>query len=330
MTTTYKQAGVSIHAGNELVRRIKKIVSGSPASLTAIGGFSGLFALPKKLENFYLAGCCDGVGTKLKIAFLLEKHDTIGIDLVAMNVNDLLCSGAQPLFFLDYFACGKLKVGIAEKVIRGIQTGCEESECILLGGETAEMPGFYKKGEYDLAGFAVGMVQRRSALDGKKIQPGDFVLGLPSSGVHANGFSLIRKIFSRRELLKFGAELLTPTRIYVKQVLPLLSTLHAQRLPLLKGIAHITGGGWIENIPRLLPRGVQVEIKKGSWQVPEIFYRIQKKAQLSSLEMYKTFNMGIGLALVVAPERLARVSAVLKDGVILGKVTRGRAGVLFV
>src|SRR3989338_2809855 len=191
--TTYQESGVSIDAGNELVQRIKKIVSSSPLSSKAIGGFSGLFPLPKPLNSYYLSGCCDGVGTKLKIAFILHRHDTIGIDLVAMNVNDLICVGAKPLFFLDYFACGKLEVEVAEKVIQGIINGCEESGCTLLGGETAEMPGFYQPGEYDLAGFALGLVGQKEIVNGLRVRAGDVVIGLPSSGFHSNGYSLVRK-----------------------------------------------------------------------------------------------------------------------------------------
>lgn len=319
---TYKSAGVSIDAGDELVRRIKKIVSSSQ-SRSAIGGFSGLFPLPKKYGNICLAGCCDGVGTKLKLAFLLNKHDTIGIDLVAMNVNDLICSGAKPLFFLDYFACGKLDLNIAEKVIRGIQNGCKESNCVLLGGETAEMPGFYKKGEYDLAGFAVGIAESNRRFNKKYVYHNDIVIGVPSSGLHSNGFSLVRKIFSKQELVRMGKKLLLPTRIYVKEIMPLLSTG-------IKGIAHITGGGWIENIPRILPEGLQVEIKKNSWTIPEIFNQIQKKSKLSDFEMFRTFNMGIGLVLIIDKVKVSSVLKYLNDAVILGRVAKGDKGVIFV
>lgn len=325
MGVTYQQSGVSIDAGNELVRRIKKIVS-TGALPSAIGGFSGIFPLPSKSGQIFLSGCCDGVGTKLKIAFLLNQHDTVGIDLVAMNVNDLICTGAKPLFFLDYFACGKLEVGIAEKVIRGIQAGCEESDCVLLGGETAEMPGFYAKGEYDLAGFAIGMVEKKNILDPKKVKAGDVVIGLASSGIHSNGYSLVRKVFSERELIRHGQTLLAPTRIYVKSILSLLRQVGHR----VKGIAHITGGGWPENIPRVLPSGTQVKVKKESWPIPEIFHRIQKQGKIAEAEMFRTFNMGIGLVLVVDHSSIDRTLKILKEGYVLGEIKKGSSGVVFV
>ena len=236
---TYKDAGVDVDAGNALVDRIKKM---SPV----IGGFAGLFPMPKGHKQPMLVGCTDGVGTKLKIAFLADRHDTVGIDLVAMNVNDLLCCGARSLFFLDYFACGKLDVDVAEKVIKGIVEGCRQSECQLLGGETAEMPGFYQPGEYDLAGFAVGVVDKAKIIDGRTIRPGDVVLGLPSSGIHSNGYSLVRKVFSEKELTKRWKEFLEPTKIYHQTLKPLLKSSRS----VVKGMAHITGGGFIDNIPR--------------------------------------------------------------------------------
>lgn len=330
---TYEKAGVSIQRGNELVQKIKKIVSGSSISRSAIGSFSGLYPLKWGRRKIFLSGCCDGVGTKLKIAFLLDKHDTVGIDLVAMNVNDLICTGAKPLFFLDYFACGKLNPKIAEAVIRGIQKGCAQAGCVLLGGETAEMPGFYKEGEYDLAGFAIGIVEQTLPLkpDGqnRKISQGDLVLGLPSSGLHSNGFSLVRKIFSKRELRQMGNELLIPTRIYVKEVLPLLRTQDSQLTTAVKGIAHITGGGWIDNIPRILPKGLAVEIQKGSWEIPEIFLKIQKKGKISEQEMFRTFNMGIGMVLIVDSPKFHPIEKKLKGAKILGKVTKGSRAVIF-
>src|SRR3989344_1901851 len=298
MNLTYQEAGVDIDAGNELVRRIKRMTAGSKAKASAIGGFSGLFPMPKSAGQSFLSGCCDGVGTKLKIAFLLDKHDTVGIDLVAMNVNDLICVGAKPLFFLDYFACGKLDVGTAEKVIRGIFNGCEESGCALLRGETAEMPGFYKEGEYDLAGFAVGWAAKKSVLDGKRVKAGDVLLGLPSSGFHSNGYSLVRKVFSEPEIRALGAELIAPTKIYVKPVLSVLESKKSVLKGAIKAVAHITGGGWYENIPRVIPRGFSVRVRKGSWPVLDIFKKLQAKGNVDETEMYRTFNMGIGLVMV--------------------------------
>jgi phosphoribosylformylglycinamidine cyclo-ligase len=324
MALTYEQAGVSIDAGNELVRRIKKIVSKSKLSSSAIGGFSGLFPLSGKNKNTFLSGCCDGVGTKLKLAFLLDKHDTVGIDLVAMNVNDLICTGAKPLFFLDYFACGKLEVGIAEQVVRGIQKACEESDCALLGGETAEMPGFYPPGEYDLAGFAVGSVEKEDLIDRKAIKGGDILLGLPSSGVHSNGYSLVRKVFSERELKSpLGRELLTPTKLYVRPILKVL----AQKGHGVKGIAHLTGGGWPENIPRVLPKGCRVEIRKGSWPILPVFEKIRAAGRIEESEMFRTFNMGIGLVLVVDKTKADKVRRALKTTYVLGEIRKGGEGV---
>lgn len=325
--TTYLQSGVSIEAGSELVRRIKRIVSSQGSS--GIGGFSGLFPLPKKFGNVYLSGCCDGVGTKLKIAFLTNRHDTVGIDLVAMSVNDLVCQGARPLFFLDYFACGKLDVDVAEQVIKGIQNGCRQSGCALLGGETAEMPGFYKEGEYDLAGFALGIVDGKDVVDGSRIRAGDTVIGLHSSGVHSNGFSLVRKIFSEPELRDLGEELLTPTRIYVKEVLSLLGSGRKGVNRPVKGIAHITGGGWFENVPRVLPRGLEVQVRNGSWPVLSIFKRIQEKGQVSREEMFRTFNMGIGMVLIVDSGKVREIRKILKESYVIGKVRKGRSGVVF-
>lgn len=268
----------------------------------------------------------------------MNRHDTIGIDLVAMNVNDLLCSFARPLFFLDYFACGKLNLKIAETVIAGIQKGCEQAGCVLLGGETAEMPGFYKEDEYDLAGFAVGIAEERYLAKRAQIREGDIVFGLPSSGLHSNGFSLVRKIFSKQELIRMGKELLTPTRIYVQDVLPLLTANHSSLT--VKGMAHITGGGWLENIPRILPDGLQVEIWKNSWEVPEIFLKIQKEGKVTETEMFRTFNMGIGMILIAEPSSLSLaphgeesrregIEKFLKEAKILGRVSKGTKKVVF-
>lgn len=310
---TYKKAGVDVDAGNALVDRIKKMTTG-------IGGFAGLFPMPKGLRDPQLVGCTDGVGTKLKIAFLSGVHHTVGIDLVAMNVNDLLCCGARPLFFLDYFACGRLNVDVAENVIKGIVEGCRQSACKLLGGETAEMPGFYEPGEYDLAGFATGVVEKSRIIDGRTIRAGDVLLGVPSSGFHSNGYSLIRKVVPEPELKQRWAEFLTPTTIYYSTLKPLL---WGKKPTPIKGMAHITGGGFIDNIPRMLPKGLQAVVEKGSWPVPALFLEIQKRAQLPDEEMYRTLNMGIGLVLAVAPKDAAAVQKALKTSYPIGRIERG-------
>jgi len=306
----YKKSGVDIDKANKFVDEIKKIAP-------AIGGFSGFFPVDtKKYRNPVLVASTDGVGTKLKIAHLVNKHDTVGIDLVAMCVNDVLCTGAKPVFFLDYFATGKLELKVAKEIIKGIHEGCKQAGCILLGGETAEMPGFYKKGEYDLAGFAVGIVEKDEIIDGKKIRPGDYVFGLPSTGPHSNGYSLIRKIFSEKELKNLGNQLLKPTKIYSKEIL---------KGPgkYAKGIAHITGGGFYDNIPRVLPENCQVVIFKNRWQIPEIFYKIQKKGNVSEKEMFRVFNMGIGMVIISSEEKL-------KDCILIGQVEKGQRGVKIV
>jgi len=315
---TYKKAGVDVDAGNELVERIKKM---SPL----IGGFAGSVPLPKGFKNPQLVGCTDGVGTKLKIAFLANKHDTVGIDLVAMNVNDLLCGGARPLFFLDYFACGKLDVNTAESVIKGIVEGCRQSNCVLLGGETAEMPGFYAPGEYDLAGFAVGVVDKSRAIDGRRVRAGDVVLGLPSSGLHSNGYSLVRKVVPEPELARRWEEFLEPTKIYVADVMPLVQ----KKKPVIKAMAHITGGGFIDNIPRVIPKGLSVRITDRSWPVPELFREIQSRAKLPDVEMFRTLNMGIGLVLVVAPNDVPQVERCLSPVYPIGVVERGSQSIRF-
>ncbi|XP_068658339.1 phosphoribosylformylglycinamidine cyclo-ligase, chloroplastic-like [Aristolochia californica] len=300
---TYKDAGVDIDAGTELVRRISKMVSG-------IGGFGGLFPL----GDSYLVAGTDGVGTKLKLAFSTGIHETIGIDLVAMSVNDIVTSGARPLFFLDYFATSHLDVDLAEKVIKGIVDGCRQSDCALLGGETAEMPDFYAEGEYDLSGFAVGIVKKDSVIDGKNIVAGDVLIGLSSSGVHSNGFSLVRRVVAQSGLslndkipvnngksIALGEALMAPTTIYVKQVLNIIGKGGV------KGIAHITGGGFTDNIPRVFPNGLGAIINKGSWEVPPVFKWIQEVGRIEEAEMRRTFNMGIGMVLVVSPETVARI-----------------------
>lgn len=316
---TYKKAGVDVDAGNALVDRIKKLTTG-------IGGFAGLYPMPKGFKQPQLVGCTDGVGTKLKIAFLTKQHSTVGIDLVAMNVNDLLCCGARPLFFLDYFACGKLDVDTAENVIKGIVEGCRQSECKLLGGETAEMPGFYEAGEYDLAGFATGVVDKTRIIDGRTIKAGDVVLGIPSSGLHSNGYSLVRSVFSEEELKNRWQEFLTPTKIYHKMLKPLIWT---KTPSIIKGMAHITGGGFIDNIPRMLRNGLTIVVQKGTWPVPSLFQEIQRRAQLPDDEMYRTLNMGIGLVMVVAKKDVERVRKTLKTAYVIGHVERGAQGFRF-
>jgi phosphoribosylformylglycinamidine cyclo-ligase len=303
---SYKDAGVDIDAGDALVERIKPLAKATmrPEVLTGIGGFGAVVEIAKKYREPVLISGTDGVGTKLKLAFQLNKHDTVGIDLVAMSVNDILVQGAEPLFFLDYFATGKLELDTAEAVIRGIAEGCRQAGCALIGGETAEMPGMYADGEYDLAGFAVGVAEKTRLIDGSTIQPGDAVLGLASSGCHSNGYSLVRKLVERSGAdlradfhgRTFGEVLLAPTRIYVR---PLLSLM--EKLPV-KGMAHITGGGLTGNIPRVLPEASAVVLKRSAWQWGPLFDWLQSSANIDSAEMYRTFNCGIGMVIVVARE----------------------------
>jgi len=299
---TYQDAGVDVHRGYEVVQRIQRHVKStfSPAVLAGLGGFGGLFELDTAgYQQPVLVSGTDGVGTKLKLAFALDIHHTVGIDLVAMCANDLLCTGAKPLFFLDYVATGQLRPETIEQVVAGIATGCRQVGCALIGGETAEMPDFYSDGEYDLAGFAVGLVDKPHIIDGSRIQAGDVLIGLPSSGVHSNGFSLVRKVFDIQQLevpfgnRTLGEVLLEPTRIYVPTVLPLLSTFP------IHGIAHITGGGFIENIPRIVPETFSIEIWRESWEILPIFEELQQRTQLEEYQMFNTFNMGIGLVLIV-------------------------------
>jgi phosphoribosylformylglycinamidine cyclo-ligase len=302
---TYRDSGVDIDAGNELVERIKPFARKTlrPEVLGGIGGFGALVEVSKKFKNPVMVAGTDGVGTKLKLAFRLKKHDTIGIDLVAMSVNDILVSGAEPIFFLDYFACSKLDVGVAADVVKGIAEGCAQANCALIGGETAEMPGMYDPNEYDLAGFAVGLVEKAKIIDGKGIVAGDAVIGLASSGPHSNGFSLVRKVIavSGEDLYErfdddgtLGETLLTPTRIYVKPVLALL-----EKVPV-KGLAHITGGGLTGNIPRVLPENACARLEASRWPRQAIFDWLQKRGHIADAEMLRTFNCGIGMAIVVA------------------------------
>ena len=313
---SYRDAGVDIEAGDALVEQIKPFAKRTmrPEVLGGIGGFGSLFAVPQKFKEPILVSGTDGVGTKLKLAFELNKHDTVGIDLVAMSVNDILVQGAEPLFFLDYFACGKLEVGVAAQVIKGIAQGCEQSGCALVGGETAEMPGMYPAGEYDLAGFAVGCADKSKLIDGTTIAAGDVVLGLASSGAHSNGYSLIRKLIEKSGIdfesdfhgRKFKDVVMEPTRIYVKSLLKLI-----EALPV-KGMAHITGGGITENIPRVLPAGLTAEIQASGWQLPPLFQWLQAQGNIVPSELYKTFNCGIGMAVIVAKEHVAQAKQLLE------------------
>lgn len=303
---SYRAAGVDIEAGDRLVENIKPYAKRTmrPEVLAGIGGFGALFEISKKYRNPVLVSGTDGVGTKLKLAFELGKHDSVGIDLVAMSVNDILVQGAEPLFFLDYFACGRLDVDTATRVVKGIAAGCEQAGCALIGGETAEMPGMYPEGEYDLAGFAVGVVEKDHIINGLTIQEGDTVLGLASSGAHSNGYSLIRKVIEKNHTdlsadfngTALSDVIMAPTRIYVKPLLELI-----QHLPV-KGMAHITGGGLVENIPRVLPESVTAVLQKSAWEMPPLFRWLQQQGNVADSEMYRVFNCGIGMALVIAPE----------------------------
>jgi phosphoribosylformylglycinamidine cyclo-ligase len=341
VSDAYKKAGVDIAAGNEAVERMKKHVKRTfrPEVMTDLGGFGGLFGLNKdKYEEPVLVSGTDGVGTKLKIAFAMDKHDTIGIDAVAMCVNDIIVQGAEPLFFLDYLACDKVIPEKIEAIIKGISDGCVQSGCALIGGETAEMPGMYAEGEYDIAGFTVGIVDKKKIIDGSAIRPGDVVLGLASSGVHSNGFSLVRKLLLEDKGYtlhdhvdalgdKLGNVLLTPTKLYVKPILAILDKVA------IKGMAHITGGGFIENIPRVLPDGVNVEIEYGSWPILPIFELLQREGGISNNDMFRTFNMGIGMVLVVSAEdaeKAVQLAEAQGEKVYsLGKVTEGNRVVTF-
>ena len=302
---SYRDAGVDIDAGDRLVENIKPFAKRTmrPEVLSGIGGFGGLVEISKKFKEPVLVSGTDGVGTKLKLAFELNRHDTVGIDLVAMSVNDILVQGAEPLFFLDYFACGKLDVDAATEVIKGIANGCEQSGCALIGGETAEMPGMYPEGEYDLAGFAVGVVEKSKIITGEHIKTGDIVLGLASNGAHSNGYSLVRKIIERSHPdlnAKFDGErsladcIMAPTRLYVKPLLALMQTLTV------KGMAHITGGGITENVPRVLPQNVVADIDSKAWQMPKLFDWLREGGNVAAQEMYRTFNCGIGMVVIVS------------------------------
>jgi len=314
---TYRAAGVDIDAGDQLVENIKPFAKRTqrPGVLAGIGGFGALFEISRKYREPVLVSGTDGVGTKLKLAFELRRHDTIGIDLVAMSVNDILVQGAEPLFFLDYFACGRLDVATATEVVKGIAAGCEQAGCALIGGETAEMPGMYPAGEYDLAGFAVGIVEKSAIIDGSTIAAGDVVLGLASSGAHSNGYSLIRKIIENARVdlatqfdgRPLSDSILAPTRIYVKPVLKLIGQVRV------KGLAHITGGGLVENIPRVLPETLTAHLERAAWSMPPLFGWLQEQGNVSDAEMHRVFNCGIGMVAIVSPQDAAAAETLLRD-----------------
>lgn len=333
MGNAYYRAGVDVEAGYEVVERIKKHVKRTErlGVMGAIGGFGGCFDLSQfDLKEPVLVSGTDGVGTKLMVAIQADKHDTIGIDCVAMCVNDIVAQGAEPLYFLDYIATGKNVPARLEQVVAGVAEGCVQAGAALIGGETAEMPGMYGEDDYDLAGFTVGIAEKRQMITGEKIQAGDVLVGLPSSGIHSNGYSLVRKVFFETKSFaldeklpelsgKLSDEILTPTRIYVEAVLPLV------KKELVNGIAHVTGGGFVENLPRMLPEKLACEIELGSWPVLPIFNALEKYGEIPEMEMYEIFNMGIGMVLAVAPEKLAELQADLKErneaSFVIGKVT---------
>lgn len=340
MGLKYSDAGVNIDAGNQFVKMIKKDVEEtfSPAVLKGIGGFAALYApnLSGYKEPVLVSGT-DGVGTKLKIAFMLDKHDTVGIDLVAMCVNDILTIGARPLFFLDYLAVARLETEKASAIVSGIARGCKEAGCALIGGETAEMPGFYQPGEYDLAGFAVGIVDREKMITGDGIEAGDKIIGLASSGLHSNGYSLARKVFLEKEKLDLyeplgkggeplGEILLSPTRIYVRTILKLMEEFD------INGLAHITGGGLLENVPRILPEGLTARIEKDSWPVAGVFRELQRLGGIAEEEMYRTFNMGVGMVVIVRKEEaegiLEAARALGEEAYLIGEIIQGDAGII--
>ncbi len=339
MEINYKDAGVDVEAGYEAVRQMKQYVTNThtPNVIGGLGGFGGLFSLDTRgIEEPVLVAGTDGVGTKLKIAFTMDRHDSIGIDCVAMCVNDLVCQGAKPLFFLDYIAVGKLFPRQVAEIVKGISEGCIEAACALIGGETAEMPGFYKTGEYDVAGFAVGLVDRKKIIDGSNIKPGDTLIGLASNGVHSNGFSLVRKLLMEENNrlneynddlgMTIGEELLKPTRIYVKGILELIKHFS------IKGLSHITGGGFIENLPRMLPQGLSAEIQRDSWPIPPIFHLLKEAGQMQEQSLFNTFNMGIGMVLACEPYEEKEILASLKESgypaYSIGKVIEGQEGLV--
>jgi len=330
MSNVYKKAGVDVEKGYEAVERMKKHIAKTkrPEVLGDVGAFAGLFELTSfKFKEPVMVSGTDGVGTKLMLAFELDKHDTIGIDLVAMCVNDIVAQGAQPLFFLDYIGCGENDPAVIEQIVAGVSTGCVDAGAALIGGETAEMPGMYAKDEYDLAGFAVGIAEKSKLITGESIQAGDIIIGLPSSGIHSNGYSLVRKVIEDLDLSKtyeglsqpLGEALLTPTKIYAKQIHAILEK-HT-----IKGISHITGGGFYENFPRMLPEGLGVELDPTSWNVPDILSFIQEQGEISDADMYGVFNMGVGMAIVVEKAAVDQVLDILEElgekAAVIGEVT---------
>ncbi len=337
---TYKDAGVDVNAGYEAVNLMKKYIKGTYNDnvLGDVGSFSGLYALDLKgMEEPVLVGGTDGVGTKLKLAFIMDKHDTIGQDCVAMCVNDIICQGAKPLFFLDYIATGKLIPEKMAEIVKGVAEGCKMADCVLIGGETAEMPGFYQKGEYDIAGFAVGMVDKPNIIDGSSIKERDLLIGIASSGVHSNGYSLVRKLVLEEKNRiddyydclghTVGEELLLPTHIYVKGILEVLDRYE------IHGLSHITGGGFIENIPRMLPDGLDAEIILGSWEINPIFHLLKEWANIEDVQMYNTFNMGIGMV-IACPESsgdgvIDTLSKAGYESHVIGSVKKGEGKVVF-
>ncbi len=327
---TYKKSGVDIVTAGRFIEKIRSDAKTTiiPGVLGRIGGFGALFdGRFIGYRHPVLVSSTDGVGTKLKIAQELGRHNTVGIDLVAMNVNDILCVGAKPLFFLDYIACGKLRSKVLAQVVSGIAAGCRQAECALIGGETAEMPGMYEPNEYDLAGFTVGVVEKSKLIDGLKIRPGDCLIGLASSGLHSNGFSLARKALGEKRIHRWVSQLLKPTRIYVKPVLSLLSKVSVD------GIAHITGGSFYEKLGRILPKGTIARLQKNAWRVPVIFERIQS-AGVPAEEMYRTFNMGIGMILVVSPRQVSQTQKILSRFGIenweIGTIEKGNGKVIVI
>lgn len=333
MAESYKQAGVNIEAGYEAVSRMKKHVNKTirPGVMGGLGGFGGMFDLSVlNLKNPVLVSGTDGVGTKLMLAFMLDKHDTIGVDAVAMCVNDIVVQGAEPIYFLDYIACGKAEPAKIEAIVKGIADGCEQAGCALVGGETAEMPGMYSEEEYDLAGFAVGACEKERVITGENIKAGDVLIGLASSGIHSNGYSLVRKLFFEKANMSLsdyvdelgctlGEELIKPTKIYVKSVLSALQKFE------IKGLSHITGGGFIENIPRMLPEGLGIELEETNWEVPPVFKLMEKIGDLQRKEMYNIFNMGTGMVLAVDSDTeqdvLKHFQAIGEKAYTIGKVT---------